>query len=139
MAQMQEDKKAGKSNPANEYAFQNRYSQWLNDKDVHSSFDGSYVTPHDWHKDVQEAVKTAHEDGATWMEDAKNEDGTVNADILLEKSRKGLLSGKVKNILDEVFSRPEVSQQLQIEGVYHYRDYSPEMLAQETNRQFQGL
>jgi hypothetical protein len=118
----------GKSNPANVDQFREATNKYLSSTSAGTKFNSSYVPFFDVDKDVQDAITKAHLSSNDWEENGLNPDGSVNPDILIEKSKKGLLSGKVKSIVDGIFSKPEVQQQLAISGVYQFKNYTPEML-----------
>lgn len=140
MSLMEEERKKGTLTPDNEWFYQREFSNYANSKEMSAangtpiSFSGRYIKHYDVDKDVQEAIKAAHLDGAEWEEIAKNPDGSVNTDILVEKSKKGLLSPKVANIVNSVFSKPEVQQQLGISGLYSYKDYDVQQLKETQTR-----
>jgi len=125
----------GELTPDNEWFFMDKQlNQYLSnpslagEKNSPVVFNGKYIKHYDVDKDIQEAIGKAHLSSNEWEENALNPDGSVNSDILIEKAKKGLLSGKVKSIVESVFSKPEVQQQLAITGTYQFKDYTPEML-----------
>lgn len=109
-------------------------NQWLNDGDNTTSFSGSYTPKYDVDKDIQEAVKNAHLDATEWQDIPLNPDGTPNTDVLVQRAKKGLLRGKVGNIVGQVFAKPEVQRQLSIDGLYTYQNYTPQMLKDEQDK-----
>jgi len=143
-----EANKSGKGSPDNDWFFETGINKFMSNTDVNASYNGRYVNKYDIDKDVNEAIKSAHFDSAEWEEMPKklipsldkagkpimDKEGkpvmqtVVDTDILVEKTKKGLLSGKVANIVGSIFAKPEVQQQLAISGAYTYRDYTPEML-----------
>ena len=145
----------GELTPDNEWFFVDKQlNKYLNDTRLSDDagspivFNGKYIKHYDIDKDVNEAIKVAHLDGAEWEELPKksipsldkngkaimDKEGkpvmqtVLDTDILVEKTKKGLLSGKVANIVGSIFAKPEVQQQLAISGAYTYRDYTPDML-----------
>ena len=134
MGIMEEARQKGDLTPDNEWYFQKQLDGYLNNNDLVGKgnspiyFNGKYVKHYDVDKDIQDAVSKAHLSSEEWEENAKNPDGSINTDILIEKSKKGLLSGKVKSIVDSIYSKPEVQQQLAITGMYRYKDYDATML-----------
>ncbi len=127
--QMKKDESEGKLTPDNAWFFTNKqYGEWSKNADLSQAFNGSYIKNYDIDKDIQEAIKAAHADGAEWEEIPKNADGTPNSDVLIQMSKKGLLSGKVANIIHSVLSKPQVQQQLQISGLYTFKDYDSQAL-----------
>lgn len=133
LGDIQQAQKDGKGayGTANEWAFMKRANSWLNDGDTNTQFSDTYVPKYDVDKDIKDAVGAAHFDSAEWQDVPKNEDGTPNTDLIVDKMKKGLLRGKVANIVGEVFAKPEVQRQLALDGQYTYRNYSPQMLKQE--------
>jgi hypothetical protein len=135
MALIEEARQKGELTPDNEWFFQRQLDGYLSNNNLVGkgntpiNFNGKYLKHYDIDKDVQDAISKAHLSSEEWEENAKNPDGSINTDILLEKSKKGLLSGKVKSIVDSVYAKPEVQQQLAITGMYRYKDYDGQMLA----------
>ena len=128
LEQIEKDAAEGKLSPDNKWYYDNQFSEYLRRPEAGQRFGGKYVRYYDIDKDVTEMMKAAHADEAEWEEFARNPDGSINADIMIEKAKKGLLSPKVRNIVDTVFSKPQVQQQLMISGLYTYRDYGPKDL-----------
>ena len=134
MSIMEEARQKGDLTPDNEWHFQRQLDGYLNDNNLVGKgnspvyFNGKYVKHYDVDKDIQDAVSKAHLSSEEWEENARNPDGSINTDVLLEKSKKGLLSGKVKSIVDSIYAKPEVQQQLAITGMYRYKDYDATML-----------
>ena len=120
--------KDGKGGPDNDWFFDRGVNNFMSDTSIDASYNGRYVNKYDVDKDIQDAISKAHLSSEEWEENARNPDGSINTDILLEKSKKGLLSGKVKTIVDSIYSKPEVQQQLAITGMYRYKDYDTNML-----------
>jgi transcriptional regulator with XRE-family HTH domain len=58
---------------------------------------------------------------------------SVSQSIRLEKE--GRLPAAVKETLNQIFSDPRVSKQLQITGEYNYQSYTPEMLKKKISNQ----
>ena len=142
LALIEEARQKGELTPDNEWFFQRQLDGYLNNNSIIDKnnnpifFNGKYLKHYDIDKDIQDAISKAHLSSDEWEENAMNPDGTINTDILLEKSKKGLLSGKVKSIVDGVFAKPEVQQQLSITGMYKYKDYDEQMLATVQDESF---
>lgn len=139
MEQMDKDAAEGKLTPDNKWFYENQFSSYLKSPKAGQLFSGKYIKNYDIDKDILEMVKAAHGDEAEWEEQARNPDGSINADILVEKSKKGLLSPKLRNIVDTVFSKPQVQQQLMISGLYNYKDYTPQDLLKTQDVSLQAL
>lgn len=140
--------KDGKGGPDNDWFFDKGVNDFMVNTDVNASYNGKYINKYDIDKEVNEAIKAAHFDSAEWEEMPKklvpsvdkngktimDKEGkpvmqtVIDTDIIVQKAKKGLLSGKVSNIVGSIFAKPEVQQQLAISGAYTYKDYTPEML-----------
>ena len=139
---MEEERKKGTLTPDNEAFYNDQFSKYYNSglKDKNGSpiiFNGSYTKHYDIDEDIRKEMAAAHADSSDWEDVVYNKDGTINTDLLAEKSKKGMLSGKVKNIIDRVFNKAEVQQQLKISGWYNYRNYTPQMLADQQYSSYQ--
>jgi len=128
---MEAAQKEGKSSPSNEWMFNNGVNDFLNDGDIQSSYNGQFVNKVDYDKQLQDAIHAAHEDKLAEDENVLNADGTVNHDILDHKIKEGLSTSKVISIARSIYSKPEVQQQLMMDGLYKYKDATPEQLYQE--------
>jgi hypothetical protein len=155
MELVEQARQKGELTPDNEWFFVDKQlNKYLNDTRLSDDagspivFNGKYIKHYDIDKDVNESIKAAHFDSAEWEELPKksipsldkngktimDKEGkpvmqtVVDTDIIVEKVKKGLLSGKVANIVGGIFAKPEVQQQLAISGAYTYKDYTPEML-----------
>lgn len=135
---MEADRKAGKLNPANETDFNLKVSDYLSstkladDSGNPIQFKDNYRPAYDWSDDLQKAIAAAHLDKSEWEEAGITTDQkgnpVVNPDVIVRKMQEGLMPNKVRSIVNTVFSKPQVAEQLKIEGMYHYRGYTPQML-----------
>lgn len=128
------DKEDGKLTPDNEAYYYNQYEQWRQNPDLSQGFKGSYVQHVDVDEKVQKAITAAHADSDESLQEVRDSNGKIMPDVLYKKLKEGLLSGKVANIVNTVFSDPQISQQLGITGWYTYRGYTPEMLKETQDR-----
>ena len=132
---MEAAKKAGKSSSSNEYVFGLGVNDYVNNKDLKASFNKGYEEAVDVSKPLNEAFKNAHIDKFEGDEEVKNANGKINPDLLNHKISEGLSSSKVKEIAMSVFSDPKIARQLQIDGLYKYRNYNTESLIAEKGEQ----
>lgn len=135
---MEEDRKKGTLMPENEDFFNKQVSPWMNNNDVSSSFNGSYVPYFDVFKYVKETFDAIKPDELTYDQifvtgpDGKPVIGANGKPVLsnhmVRLEQAGLFPEKVKQTLDQIFSNPNVSRQLNITGQYVYKGISPEQL-----------
>lgn len=133
MSNMQQAQKDGKSSPANDFWFQQQLNDYVNNQDPTATFNGRYIEKYDYEKPLLEKIKAAHldktaEDENITYTDPKTGQTKINQDVLNHVIHEGLSRSRVGSIIDEVFSSPEVQQQLQIEGHYNYQGYDANKL-----------
>jgi len=156
MARMDKDREEGKLDPSNEYNFNKKLDAWLNDGKAGTSFKGTYIPYTDvWKKvkDIADQVGISSEDiqqlfqtdelGNTLYRDIKDPvTGKVTGKepiwnpIMVEKVLKGKDAGKILSALETSLT-PADYQQLAIEGEYTKASYTPEMLKEEINTNFE--
>jgi hypothetical protein len=134
---LRKDITEGKSNPANELAFNKAASKWLNSNNIEDVFSATYIPPRDvWGKikDIATAVGVSEQDIQQMYQ--TDEQGNVIYDengnakwnpIMVQQA----LKGKDPSVLLKAFQAaltPEDYRQLAIEGEYAYSSYSPEQL-----------
>ena len=138
---MQEDISNGKTNPANNYRFNKRASQWLNSTDINDNFNAYYQAPIDvWAKikdiakdvgideqDIQQIYQT--DERGEILRDPKTGEPTWNP-IMAEKILKGKDAGKILQAFQSALT-PADYEQLAMNGEYEKAGYTPEMLKQE--------
>ena len=125
---MEEQRKAGKSTPANEWDFNTKASAWLNSSEIGESFSARYNPYTDYKKNSIEIVKAL----------AKNE---TTKDVSLEYDSKGNIIGvldattrtKISGITPERIQQALMVglstadfSQMQIDGRYNYSNISTE-------------
>ncbi len=139
-SKMQEAQKSGKSAPQNEQYFQNMVSQWQNDGDVTSTFNGGYTEHVDAIKKFTDLYKDAHP-GEDIPDDAfriENGQVTINPTVA-----KGMSPAKLQNIWNLVASQPDVQQQFNIDGWAKYRGATPAMMyksfSDDTNQSLKAI
>ena len=134
MSNMDVARKAGKSGPSNEWYFNKGVSSWLDDGNLNSSYSGEFTNKVDYDKMVMDAIHEAHADGLAEDENVISYDKSgkpfINPEILDHKIKEGLSSSKVMGIVRSVYEKPEVQQQLTMDGLYHYKDYTPSQLVE---------
>lgn len=59
----------------------------------------------------------------------------IYSPVMIKLEKEGRLPEAVRDTLDQIFSDPRVSKQLQITGEYSLKGYSPEMMKQRINAQ----
>jgi len=136
IANMDAAKKDGKSSPSNEWVFNNGVNNWLGDGNINSSYTGDFKNYLDYDKLVAESLKNAHADKLAEDENIimgydKQGNAIINHDLIRHQIKEGLSTSKTMSIIREVYSRPDVKQQLSIDGLYKYKDYSPDDLIAE--------
>jgi hypothetical protein len=136
---IQKDIDEGKSNPANIDKFDKQASIWLNDKNPGQKFSGQYNPFFDVDKFVKETFDAVKPDGYT--SEMIYETDTSGRILIDPKTKKPIFSpvmtrleqdGRfpktVKDTLEQIFSDPRVTQQLQINGEYNYKNFEGDNL-----------
>ena len=93
--------KDGKSGPANEWDFQKQASDWLNSKDLKSSFTGSYTPYTNYKKNALDVFKALTKD-ETITDDAFTTDARGNiviADATVRKKLAGISPERIQQAL----------------------------------------
>jgi hypothetical protein len=139
LALMEEDRKAGKLTPDNEYYFNNKLNSWYSDSELGKSFNQDYIKNFDVIKFAKETFDAIKPDGYSFDEiyqkDAngnyikdKRTGNLVLSEAMTTLKEEGYLPQKLEATINQIFSDPRVEQQLGISGEYHYRSASPETL-----------
>ncbi len=135
---MESAQKEGKSSPSNEWIYNKGVNDYLNNQDVKTSFNGKFEQAIDVDKPLLEELKSAHADKLAEDENVLSYDSKgnpiINHDLLQHKIQEGLSSSKVTSIARDVYNRPDVQRQLQIDGLYNYKDYNAEALISDKAR-----
>jgi hypothetical protein len=143
-AKMDEARKAGKSDPANEYDFQNNFQNWLNDRDVKSSFTGSYTPYVDVKSKIVKAINESSkpdeqiQDLPFEMENGhvKLVNGAPVIDTaMIQQTTKSLTPEKIQAAINSSLSAGDINQ-LAINGRYQYRGLNKQGLKEETDNSY---
>jgi hypothetical protein len=144
-AMMEEDRKNGKLTPDNEYVFNSKLSSWINNDKVGVGFNQRYIQHFDIDKFARETFDAVKPDGFSYdqiyqldasgrpMKDARG--NLIYSPTMTRMEKEGIFPAKVKATLEQIFSDPRVSQQLNITGQYNYRGLDPNQLAQKVSDQ----
>ena len=130
--QMKDAQKNGKSSPSNDHIFGLGANSYLNNQDVNATYNGRYEEHVDYEKPLLEAFKDAHvekmaaDENVTYVD--KDGKTHINPDILQHKVTEGMSTSRASAIAREVLSRPEFARQVQIDGLYNYKDYDADKL-----------
>lgn len=142
---MEEDRKNGKLTPDNEYHFNSKLSNWINDDKVGVGFNQRYVQHFDIDKFARETFDAVKPDGFSYdqiyqldangkpMKDARG--NLIYSPTMTRMEKEGIFPAKVKATLEQIFSDPRVGQQLNITGQYNYRGLDANQLAQKVSAQ----
>lgn len=109
-------------------------------------FGAKYEPYFDVFKYAKETFDAIKPDKLTWDQVYETDDqGNVKVDpatkkpiyspVMIKMEKEGRFPQKVRETLDQIFSDPRVSKQLQITGEYNFKGYSPEMLKQTISNQ----
>lgn len=100
-------------------------------------FNAKYDPYFDIFKYAKETFDAVKPDGFSYDEIfTKDANGnTVYSPTMTRMEKEGRFPQKVRETIDQIFSDPRVSKQLQITGEYNYKGYSPEMLKQRITNQ----
>jgi len=145
--QIEEDRKSGNYNPANERVYNKRLGSWLNDGSLESPLNARYDRYFDWHKFVAEEFNKLKpgnlsfdqvyqtQNGKIVMQEIRDAKGKVIktepvlSPYMIRYEKEGLFPQQVKSTLDYLLNDPRVSKQLGIEGEYNYEGVSGEDLS----------
>lgn len=146
---MEEDRKAGKLTPDNEYFFNKKLNNWYSGSELGTSFNDSYVQHFDVFKFSKETFDAVKPDGYSYdqiyqldgngrpMHDKKG--NLIYSPTMTRMEKEGIFPEKVKETLSQIFSDPRVGQQLNITGQYNYRSLDSEQLAQKISTQKESV
>lgn len=126
---MEEDRKKGTLAPENELYFAKQARPWLDSSDVSESFSGKYVPYLDVFKYAKEVFDSVKPDNYSFDQIFKTDS---NGNLIINKQtgmpeyamtmktleKEGLFPEKVRETLNQIFSDPKVSRQLNITGQY---------------------
>ena len=126
---MEEDRKKGTLAPENELYFAKQARPWLDSSDVSESFSGKYVPYLDVFKYAKEVFDSVKPDNYSFDQIFKTDS---NGNLIIDKKtgmpeyamtmktleKEGLFPEKVRETLNQIFSDPKVSRQLNITGQY---------------------
>jgi hypothetical protein len=136
---MEEQRKAGKSSPANEWDFNSKASGWLNSSEIGESFSGRYTPFTDVQKKYLEVLKGLHSDLKEQDIPYVIENGKVNYDktaaAMQRISKETVSKEKIENALRSSLTPVEL-EQLSIDGRYTFKDATPEQLATQATKKY---
>jgi hypothetical protein len=148
---MEEARQKGELTPDNELRYRKNLSAYENSGLVDERgnpivFNAKYDPHFDVFKFVKEnfdAVKPANltfsqvyetdTQGNPLIDPATNK--PIYSPVMKKLQKEGRLPEAVSQTLDQIFSDPRVSKQLQITGEYNYQSYTPDMLKQKISNQ----
>jgi hypothetical protein len=134
LERMQKEVDEGKSSPANMKKFTKTADKWLSSNKLGENFTGSYTKYFDVDKFAKETFDAIKPDEYTFEQIyLTDESGRIRRDrngnpifspIMTRLEQEGRFPKKVRETLEQIFSDPRVTQQLQITGEYNYEGYS---------------
>jgi hypothetical protein len=143
LAKMEKARTDGKSNPANEWAFQSQAEQWLNSTDVNAAFNGDYTEFYDIDKALNDVINEVRKTpGSTTRQnpyklDAETGQYVVN-EAMIEEEAKGVSPQKIRDAVARVMQDPRAQRQLQLNGQYQYRSYDKKALFEENEANYKS-
>lgn len=149
VAAMKAAQEKGESGPSNEWYFQDQFQKWYNDKDVRSTFNGSYTKFTDVNKKVMEAIKVVTGDPNITTEDIpykRDNNGAIQMDssglpiidyAMMEKTTKGVTPERIEAAIRASLDQNDL-RQLSIDGMYTYRGADKNGLKQITDASYQS-
>jgi hypothetical protein len=148
---IEEAREKGELTPDNEDFYNKQLASYenaglVNDKGRPVTFNAKYVPYFNVFKFAKETFDAVKPDGMTWDQVYETDtDGNPKIDpstgqpiyspTMIRMEKEGVFPKKVRETLDQVFSDPRVSRQLQITGEYNYKGFSPDMLKQRISNQ----
>jgi hypothetical protein len=130
LAFMEEERKKGNLNPANEYVFKTKFSSWANNSEIGESFNTRYDPYFDVWKYAKDTFDAIGDESMSF--DQIYQTGADNKPLLDKNGRpilshymkrmvkEGKFPERVKDTLNQIFSDPRVSKQLSIDGRYNF-------------------
>jgi hypothetical protein len=153
--QMDADKKKGTLTPDNELFYNKQLNKYLESTDIKDeegnpiTFSGQYIPNFDIWKFAKETFDAVKPDEMSFdqiyqlgadgkpLHDANG--NLIYSPTMTRMEKEGIFPEKVKATLNQIFSDPRVSQQLQITGQYNYRGENANNLANRILGQKQEL
>lgn len=148
---MEEARQKGELTPENLDFYNKRLAAYesaglVDDRGKPIVFGAKYEPYFDVFKYAKETFDAIKPDKLTWDQVYETDDqGNVKIDpvtkkpiyspVMIKMEKEGRFPQKVRETLDQIFSDPRVSKQLQITGEYNFKGYSPEMLKQTISNQ----
>jgi hypothetical protein len=148
---MEEARQKGELTPDNELRYKKNLSAYensglLDERGKPIVFSAKYDPHFDWEKFARETFDAVKPSNLTFNQIYETDtQGNVLIDSATNKpiysttmkklQKEGRLPEAVRQTLDQIFSDPRVSKQLQITGEYDYQSYTPEMLKQKISSQ----
>lgn len=136
---MEEQRKAGKSSPSNEWDFNTKANSWVNSSEIGQSFSGRYTPYTDVQKKYFEVLKGLHSDLTEQDIPYVMENGKVNynktAAAMQRISKETVSKEKIENALRSSLTPVEL-EQLSIDGRYTFKDATPEQLSNQATRKY---
>lgn len=140
---MEEAREKGELTPDNEKYYNKYLNNYLetgitDERGKPVVFNSKYTPNFDIFKYAKETFDVVKPDGMTWDQVYETDssgkpktDGRGNfiySPVMVRMEKEGRFPQKVKETIDQIFSDPRVSRQLQITGEYNYQGYDPNML-----------
>jgi hypothetical protein len=136
---MEEQRKAGKSSPSNDWDFNTKANSWINSSEIGQSFSAKYTPYADVQKKYFEVLKGLHSDLTEQDIPYVIENGKVNYDktaaAMQRISRETISKEKIENALRSSLTPVEL-EQLSIDGRYTFKDKTPEQLANQATEKY---
>lgn len=142
----------GELTPENEFNYQKQFNIYYNSNKVGDKFSGNYTPYFDVDKYVKETFNTLKPDNYTIDQifQTDNQGNLIKKKVVNPKTgmveetyelsttmsrlkKEGMFPSKVREAINQIFTNPRVSQQLQITGEYNYQNYSPQQLEEKIN------
>ena len=141
LAFMEEERKKGNLNPANEAVFKKKFSSWSNNEEVGQSFNARYDPYFDVWKFAKETFDAIGDESMSFDQifqtgaDGKplldKNNKPVLAPYMKRMVKEGKFPERVKDTLNQIFADPRVSKQLSIEGQYNLSGLDEAQLKQK--------
>jgi len=134
--------KSGKGSVDNDWFFDQGANAYLSNTDVNASYSGGYIEHRDLQPKMIEVLKSLHESGSDtevpWKTD---KDGNIlygdTAKAMVENGFKGITSAKIENAIRSSLDANDL-RQMQISGMYQFRNYTQEDLANHAQDQYKA-
>lgn len=137
LEEMDAANKAGKGSASHDWLFKTDASNWLNNQDVNTTFNGGYKQYSNYAKNAQEVIKglVKNETGQDAAIEYDKNGNMIVLDAMTRTKISGITPERIKSALMVGLS-PNDFQSMQIDGRYNYANSNPEQFVGDINKSY---